>query len=664
MYDIIFIGTDTNYSKQAFKRFQNRFPLAKSVFENDEQQAFALAKKKVFTRMYWVVWGDLNVSPDFNFDYQVPEWDLDYVHSFLNYNGKYDGISLIPKNRHVGTREIAYRFFLNNKKIDTVSCLEPKYDIFYINTHDDYLNAVEKSTTIMTWLVPEEVIPTDDFKFDLMFEDDSGELELNHVFKNQTNDGLKLNGIMLVPYSPKLSKREIEYRYPVQNKEYDIVASKCKPYDVFYIDTYKDYLNALKKSTTPMTWLVPKEVVPLEDFKFDLVFDVTSGEAKLNHVFKNQTTNDLKFNGIMLVPTEAILSKREIEYRFPVQHKEYDIVASRYKYYDIFYVDTYEDYLTAIEKSTTTMTWVVPNDTVPKEDFKFDLVFDNTSGEIELNHVFKNDDKGEIKFNGPMLVPTKTSLSRREIEYRFPVQRKEYDIIATRHRPYDVVFISYNEPNAEDNWEKLQKLVPTAKRIHGVKGIHQAHIEAAKSVETPMLWVVDGDSVVKNDFNFELLLPDHDEDIVHVWRSKNPINGLEYGYGGVKLLPTELTINMDTAKPDMTTNISEKFKVVKEVSNITAFNVDPFTTWRSAFRECVKLASKIIPGQVDKETQARLNIWCTVGADKPFGQYAIAGAIAGKQFGQNCAADPAALNLINDFDWLKEQFSKQEINQQ
>ena len=31
----------------------------------------------------------------------------------------------------------------------------------------------------------------------------------------------------------------------------------------------------------------------------------------------------------------------------------------------------------------------------------------------------------------------------------------------------------------------------------------------------------------------------------HVWRSKNPVNELVYGYGGVKLLPTKLTLDMD-----------------------------------------------------------------------------------------------------------------------
>ena len=551
MYDIIFIGTDTNYSRRAFKRFQNRFPLAKSVFENDVQKAFGLAQKKVFTKMYWIVWGDLTVSPDFNFNYQVPEWDLDYVHSFLNYTGKYDGISLIPKNRHVGTREISYRFFLNTKKIDIIACLNPQYDIFHIDTHEDYLKAIDQSTTVMTWLIPKNVVPATDFKFDLMFDKDGGEIELNHVFKNQTTDGLKFNGIMLVPSSRKLSKKEIEYRYPVQHKEYDIVASKYKPYDMFYVDTYEDYLNAIKRSTTVMTW-------------------------------------------------------------------------------------------------------IIPNDTVLKNDFKFDLMFDIDSGEVGLNHVFKNDDKGEIKFNGPMLIPTKAKLARREIEYRFPVQRKEYDVVATRHRPYDIVFISYNELNADSNWENLKKLAPRALRVHGVKGIHQAHIQAARLVETPMLWVVDGDSVVKEDFNFELLLPDHDEDIVHVWRSQNPLNGLEYGYGGIKLLPTELTLNVDVASTDMTMNISSKFKAMEEVSNSTAFNTDAFTTWRSAFRECCKLAMIN-----NKESLARLDIWCTV-ANGDFSEYALKGALAGKQYGQKNAANLAALSLINDFSWLQNQFNQQQ----
>lgn len=46
---------------------------------------------------------------------------------------------------------------------------------------------------------------------------------------------------------------------------------------------------------------------------------------------------------------------------------------------------------------------------------------------------------------------------------------------------YDIVFISYNEPTADANYAALKERFPIAKRVHGVKGIHQAHIKAAKS---------------------------------------------------------------------------------------------------------------------------------------------------------------------------------------
>ena len=221
---------------------------------------------------------------------------------------------------------------------------------------------------------------------------------------------------------------------------------------------------------------------------------------------------------------------------------------------------------------------------------------------------------------------------------------------------YDIVFISYNEPNADTNYAKLKQKYPTAKRVDGVSGIHRAHIEAAKKCFTKMFWVVDADAQIVDDFNFDYVVPDYDLTAVHVWQSRNPINDLVYGYGGVKLLPRRLTVKMDTTKPDMTTSISDNFKPMRTVSNVTAFNTDPFNTWKSAFRECAKLASKTIDRQNEEETDARLKTWTTVGHDRAFGEYAIRGANAGMEFGLSSRND---ISLINDFDWLKEQFSKE-----
>lgn len=223
---------------------------------------------------------------------------------------------------------------------------------------------------------------------------------------------------------------------------------------------------------------------------------------------------------------------------------------------------------------------------------------------------------------------------------------------------YDIVFISYGEPNAEANWELLKKRFPLAKRVKDVKGIHQAHIAAAKKCFTKMFWVVDGDAEILDDFNFDYEVSEYDLDVVHVWRSRNPINDLEYGYGGVKLLPRKLTLDMDVTKPDMTTSISTKFKAMEQVSNITAFNTDPFNTWKSAFRECTKLAAKVIDGQVDEETEIRLMTWCTYFEHRPYNDWAFLGAEDGKMYGMQKAGDMEALSKINDFEWLNAFFSR------
>jgi hypothetical protein len=312
-------------------------------------------------------------------------------------------------------------------------------------------------------------------------------------------------------------------------------------------------------------------------------------------------------------------------------------------------IKTYQDYLKALKESPTEMFWVVPEDVIVDPNFKFDIYFSHDNEyDRKMNHVFLN---GE-HYDGIMLVSKHRPISEREFNTRYLIARKEWNIKASNPN-YDIVFISYKEPNADSNYNELCSRHPNAKRVHGVKGIHNAHMKAAELSNTSMFWVVDGDAVILEDFKFDYHVPIWDKETVHVWRSKNPINNLEYGYGGVKLLPKQLTLNMDVTSTDMTTSISNSFKIMDSASNITAFNTDAYSTWKSAFRECVKLASKTIDRQVDEETKQRLDTWCTQGADKLFGEFAIAGALAGKQFAET---HPTETHMINDFDWLYKTF--------
>lgn len=318
------------------------------------------------------------------------------------------------------------------------------------------------------------------------------------------------------------------------------------------------------------------------------------------------------------------------------------------KYPALRAVNSFEE---AKKKSLTKFFWLIPDDVIVLEEFNFDYVPDEWSQ--EYIHVFKN----TKNCNVVVLFSRNSNPTDKELKNRIFNNQKNVNIIASKPKPYDVVFISYQETNADENYEKLLKKYPTAKRIHGIKGIHQAHIEAANVCETDMFWIVDGDAQLVDNFNFDYKVDEWDSETVHVWRSVNPINNLMYGYGGVKLFPRQLTINMDTSKPDMTTSITNKFKAMPEISNISAFNTDPFNTWRSAFRECAKLSSKVIDRQKDDETNKRLETWCSVGEDKPFGYYAITGAQAGADYGFKNKNNLIELKKINDFDWLKEQYN-------
>ena len=541
MYDIIFIGEKNIY----WKELKQRFPTLKTA------STVADAKRICITKMFWVVWPDIIVNDDFNFDYQPDAWSTDYVHVFKN-NKFYDGISLIPKDATIADRELQHRFFVNKKEIDVQTSCPRLYDVFNVDTYEDYLQALETSTTEMFWMSSPNI-----------------DVDTNVV-------------------------------------------------NTFYI-SHHDQLD-----------------------------------RKQNHAFIHQVDGKDLYNGVFLCSKHLPLSKKEVEYRFPVNRKEHDIVASGPCKYDVFEIDTYEDYLQAIETSTTEMFYIIPPTVTVCKDFMFDDYFEHSNTfDRQINHVFLN---GEYH-DGVVLCSKKLKISKREWHFKFIAGKKENNTVASMPNPYDVVFISYQEPDADTNYANLLKKVPMAKRVHGVKGIHQAHIQAAMLCNTPMFWIVDGDAKIVDDFNFDYQVPAWQYNHVHVWRSKNPVNGLVYGYGGIKLFPRQETIDMDTSKPDMTTSISDKFVAVKTVSNITGFNTGEFETWKSAFRECCKLSSKVIDRQKDVETNKRLKIWTSIGRDKPFGEYALRGAKAGMLYGTTHKGDVAALKKINDFEWLEEQFN-------
>jgi hypothetical protein len=619
----------------------------------DTYEQYQEALEKTTTDLFWGMPSDIEILDDKIFDFYISHQDTKRKsnHAWLNGN-KYDGLVLYSKHAHVTEKEIEYRFLANRIEHEEVVSQSKSFERFTIDTYDDYLDAVAKTKTNMFWGIPSDVIPNEKFEWDDYFNEYNVlDRNITHVFKN----GEHYDGIVLHSTSVEVSKKEIEHRFYIDKKEHDKIASTPKKYDIFTIDNYDDYTEALYNTTSEMFWGVPSDVEIATDFEFDFYFSHHNRyDREINHIFKNGIHTD----GVVLFSRHLLVSEKEVEHRFYIKKKEWDIVVSNPKTYPVFTVNNFADYEKALEQTNNEMFFIINDDIKPSVDFNWNFYISyHNQYERKINHVWKNKDF----FDGVMLTNVHNPLTQREIDYRFLAVKKEYEEIASVPKPYDIVFISYNEPNADENFEQLKQQFPdrVIHRVHGVEGIHQAHIMAAQTAETEMFYVVDGDAQILDTFNFDYQIARYDIDgrsTVYVWRSYNPINSLVYGYGGVKLLPKQLTMDMDTNSADMTTSISKNFKAIPEMSNTTAFNTDAFSAWRSGFRECVKLASRSIDRQKDEETQFRLDAWCSKGVEKPFGDAAIAGAIHGRKYGESYANDSEALKKINDFEWLEEQF--------
>ncbi len=554
MYDIFYVSKNNgNFSD--WEKIKSRYPYAQKI---DNVVSYNQIQSKAFTKMFWIIWDDIDLLDSFNLtDYKATKWDDMYIHVFKN-GDFYDGVGLFPKNVKISTKEFYHRFFTNKKEIDIEVSKPKKYNVYSPKSYEEY----EKITDEMFWIKWPEIEIIDDEVTKIYFSHHNMyDRRENHIFKNACNDSSSyINGMVLCSKFKSISKKEFDARYVVEKKEYDIVATRYR-YPRYVLNSYEDYLNIFEKETQKMFWGIWPEIEITDDTIFDFYFDPKDWKTKHN-----------------------------------------------------------------IEEHNT------------------------------FKHKFNNK---IITHNSPVLFSSVDAISKREFNFRAITNKKENDRLISCHKPYDVFFISYEEKNADENFQKLLSKCPRAKRVHGITGIHQAHIEAASMSNTDMIWVVDGDAIIADDFNFDLVYFSYgyEIDCVHVWKSLNPINNLEYGYGGVKLLPRKLTLEMNINSPDMTTSISKKFKTMEKISNINAFNVDEFTTWRSAFRECCKLASRVIDRQYEEETKHRLDIWCTIGSDKPYGKYAIQGALAGRKYGEENKDNLDALSKINDFNWLKQIFN-------
>jgi len=235
----------------------------------------------------------------------------------------------------------------------------------------------------------------------------------------------------------------------------------------------------------------------------------------------------------------------------------------------------------------------------------------------------------------------------------------------------DIIYLSYDEPNAEKNYADLCSKIPWAKRVHGVKGSDAAHKACAALSETEYFVTVDGDNVVDPEFiNVEIDLDELglDENYVFSWCGKVNVNSLMYGNGGLKLWTRKFVNNMRThenSDPSDTKGLVEfcfddRYYQFNENYSTSVINASAFQAFRAGFREGVKMSldqgAKVSNiKDIWWQNYQRLLIWCNVGSDVENGDWAIYGAREGCYL-TNCTDWDYA--NVRDFEYLTRQWEE------
>jgi hypothetical protein len=210
----------------------------------------------------------------------------------------------------------------------------------------------------------------------------------------------------------------------------------------------------------------------------------------------------------------------------------------------------------------------------------------------------------------------------------------------------DCVFLTYDEPNAEENWVKIKNMVPWACRVDGVKGSDAAHKAAGQASNTDRFILIDGDNIPDPAFfNLTLEFPTAEyEQAVFRWRAKNHINGLMYGNGGLSSWTKQFVENMQTheasngaVENDVEFCFYPNYWAMHDCYSTTYPNATAFQAWRAGFREGVKMCLNKGARPTLSEFKQRvhhrnldhLTIWHNVGRDVDNGIWAIAGSRMG-----------------------------------
>jgi hypothetical protein len=315
-------------------------------------------------------------------------------------------------------------------------------------------------------------------------------------------------------------------------------------------------------------------------------------------------------------------------------------------------------------------TIITEDDTLTKaimQDFDFPYAIFKTSDNKELDvldvepiSLWTPDTKNILitSTGGTRLMVPKEAQDYVEDElYDYPYISRSNKL--AQSQPLDIVFLSNGETGADENYEHLLKVTKGLRnrvvRVDGVNGRVQAYHAAAEASNTPWMFTVFAKLRVNDKFDWSwqpdrLQIPKH-----YIFNATNPVNGLEYGHQAMIAYNKKITLANSGKGLDFT--LDNEHEVVELNSGIAVYNTDAWSTWRTAFREALKLKATIVDNPDDTASINRLMAWSTVGNGN-YGEYSIKGALDAIEYYDEVNGDMGKLRLSYEWEWLRSRFKE------
>ena len=504
--------------------------------------------------------------------------------------------------------------------------------------------AVKTAVDNERWSVPSNV---DTDSFDFTWHPDSNELPYIYQFgtQHQKTGGPKYTvpGATEVKYITQIKIKADSQQVPIYEIDHidgnaGKIANTVKR--VRYVNNYRDTLIRLAKNVRDQhefVW-VCSSVCNYSDFDFS--WHPEQWQSTMLHVF---ASNEQKFGDtfFMHVPTFADYAEdRELLEWYDVNFITERSVPRRPMPVVSHCSDTHVDQIKNHNWSAPLTVFTVAS--VPDQLPAVNLWREKTKTIVPMNSAADT-----------VIVPQVSIPYIKTQLYDYPHIDKSFR--KSSSLLMDVIFISYDEPDADKNWQLLKNQVPRAVRVHGVKGMELALEAAADASKTPWYYAVFAKTKIHESFDFTVV-PDYMQQPKHyIFDCLNTVNQLQYGHMGIVMYNCEGIKQLNREKNfGLDYTLSFPHESVPVLSCYGTFDQSPYHTWRTAFRECAKLAyfESVNP---TVEGEHRLHVWQNT-AKGAYAEWCLNGARDGVEFFNSVAGDLSRLKQSFEWTWLRSRF--------